>query len=74
VLEDNKRHALEVPVRISASRSGVYALTVTCCPYCGERHTYGGGSTDGTVNLGHRWAKCVGKSPTPGCILVEAAK
>jgi hypothetical protein len=54
-----------VPVR---TRSGVWQLSVSRCPYCNGQHLHGGGDGD-APELGHRVTHyVVGK---PGYVLAE---
>jgi hypothetical protein len=64
-------------------RSGVWILTVARCPFCGKRHSHGGGSGD-APDLGARNSHCVtgpggtyelvAVSPLPyGCVGPECA-
>jgi hypothetical protein len=39
-------------------RSGVWILTVARCPFCGKRHSHGGGS-DETPDFGYRNSHCI---------------
>jgi hypothetical protein len=52
-------------------RSGVWILTVACCPFCGRRHSHGGGS-DETPDLGFRVSHCIA-GPGGTYDLVETA-
>jgi hypothetical protein len=39
-------------------RSGIWILTVARCPFCGKRHSHGGGSDD-APDLGYRRPHCL---------------
>lgn len=39
------------------SRYGAWVITITC-PYCGDRHTHGGGALDEAPEWGYRYAHC----------------
>src|SRR5688500_13705943 len=39
-------------------RSGTWILVVSRCPFCGKRHSHGGGNGD-TPDLGARRAHCI---------------
>jgi len=65
----------EVTIRPSQSpRDRIWVLTVDECPYCGKRHSHGGGLvSDGPPSLGFRVPHCLTRPAPPDYELIERA-
>jgi hypothetical protein len=55
-----------------SSRSGAWILTVARCPFCGKRHSHGGGSDD-MPDLGARRSHCLTGDGGTSELVVAAA-